>query len=294
MNLETILQDEGIGVDSLRPIAGWEENGVLFIEVPGAGAFELWRTLQARVPAAGFWPVLSARDFPDWLTGDEDSAPESVGAARIAALEKAGMLSFEGWLQQERDPAFKCAENLARAEHVERFPGSEGMAKLYREIAEQYRNAPPWRYDASQYPWPTDPVEVAPPSTFQTLCEVDADCKYAPAERVTLLFVPTTNDWETPAYLVFGGFNSCPSPHVHVALLEHLANRYGAQLVAMKHDTIEVLVARRPTSRDEALRLAVDLQAYTEEFVGLGFKDQSAGHVASYLMQSDRWGFWWD
>lgn len=114
----------------------------------------------------------------------------------------------------------------------------------------------------------------------------------APLPQVHILLIPTDKSWEVPAYLRWGGWNACPPPEVHVAALKAWHERYGAELVGLTGDQLNLRVARRPAERAEALGLARDFYRYCPDLV-----DQGAGTLAPLaagLMASDWWYFWWD
>jgi len=103
----------------------------------------------------------------------------------------------------------------------------------------------------------------------------------------------TDPDWtKAPAFMRYGGWNACPPPEAHVAVLRHWRERYGAELVCAAADTLELRVARRPADRNAALKLAQEQYAYCMDIV-----DQGAGtlaNLAGTLMESPYWYFWWD
>ncbi|WP_323762849.1 DUF4253 domain-containing protein [Maricaulis sp.] len=103
---------------------------------------------------------------------------------------------------------------------------------------------------------------------------------------------PTDDETEIPALLRWGAWNDCPAPEVHVAHLRGWRDAYGAKLVSITRDTIELRVDRRPASREEALELARQHFAYCPDIVLQG--TQTIEALAASLMQSDWWFFWWD
>lgn len=105
--------------------------------------------------------------------------------------------------------------------------------------------------------------------------------------------VAPTDDWTTiPAYLRWGGWNECPAAEYHVAAMRGWRDRYGAELVGMSDDTINLRVASRPKTREEALALAREHYIYCADVIDQGFPSYSA--LAAYLMANDWWYFWWD
>ena len=111
-------------------------------------------------------------------------------------------------------------------------------------------------------------------------------------DNVYIVTLPT-NDWTTaPAYLRWGGWNACPPPEYHVAAFRSWRDRYGAELVGMSSDTLNIKVVSRPAHREEAQSLAREQYEYCPDIV-----DQGTGSVevlAEGLLSSDWWGFWWD
>ena len=113
-----------------------------------------------------------------------------------------------------------------------------------------------------------------------------------PFARVHILVLPTRNGFEAPAYLKWGGWNECPAPAVHVAVLRRWHAGYGAEVIGMSGDVLNLRVARRPATRSEALALAEEQAYYCIDIV-----DQGVGSVAALaagLMTNDWWYFWWD
>lgn len=113
-----------------------------------------------------------------------------------------------------------------------------------------------------------------------------------PHARVHIVQLPTVDGSEAPAYLRWGGWNACPAPELHVALLRQWKQGYGAELVGLSGDTMNLRVARHPASREEALAVAREQYLYCVDIV-----DQGVGALrplAASLMESDWWFFWWD
>lgn len=113
-----------------------------------------------------------------------------------------------------------------------------------------------------------------------------------PLAKVHIVLVPTADPTTVPAHLQWGNWNDCPAPEYHVAALRHWRDRYGAELVGLDRDTLNLRVARRPTTRGEAIDLARLQYAYCSDIVDQGLDDLSA--LAAALMADDWWFFWWD
>ena len=113
-----------------------------------------------------------------------------------------------------------------------------------------------------------------------------------PAARVYVGLAPT-DDWTTiPAYLRWGGWNDCPAAEYHVAAMRAWRDRYGAELIGMSSDTLNIRVATKPKTRREALALSRDQYIYCTDIIDQGLQTYSA--LAASLMANDWWFFWWD
>jgi hypothetical protein len=134
--------------------------------------------------------------------------------------------------------------------------------------------------------WPTGPMGAPQLSVAaETLSG-------SPLSKVQLVILPT-DDWTTiPAYLKWGNWNGCPAPEYHVAALRSWRDRFGAELIGLSHDVMNIRVKRRPETRDAALDLAREQYVYCSDIVDQGVETLSA--LAAVLMQSDWWYFWWD
>jgi len=113
-----------------------------------------------------------------------------------------------------------------------------------------------------------------------------------PFERVHILLLPIKDGSEAPAYLRWGGWNACPSAALHVAVLRSWKQRYGAELVGLSGDVIDLRVTKRPATRAEAMALAREQYLYCSDIVDQG--TTSLPPLAASLMASDWWFFWWD
>lgn len=77
-----------------------------------------------------------------------------------------------------------------------------------------------------------------------------------------------------------------------MAVSRHWNEKYGAEIVAVGSDVVQYHVPRPPMSRRAAEQLAVEHFQYCTDLV-----HQGAGTLrglASSLLGSDTWYFWWD
>ncbi len=111
-------------------------------------------------------------------------------------------------------------------------------------------------------------------------------------DEVLIILMPTPSGWQAPAWLNWGGWNACPRPEEHVAVLKHWHATHGAELVSMTTDQAMFRVARPPATRAGALAIAEDHFAYCPDIVlqGVG----TISNLAAMLIDGPTWTFWWD
>jgi catechol 2,3-dioxygenase-like lactoylglutathione lyase family enzyme len=251
--LTTALETNGVKDDLFRDMLQVEGWPIRGVSVPGYAAVECWRTVRRLVGKAKHWPVLIGNsDELDLHREIHEFQDESVEEI----LRSAARLDPANWIQQQ----------------------VEANQRLLAEHGEAY-----------QMPRGTWPSNAAPGTTFN----IPMDNRSGrPFPDVWLLLVPTESSWEVPAFLKFGGFNSCPEPALHVAMLHRWNQEFGAELVGISHDRIELTVQRPPADRDSAVRLAEDQYVYCGDIV-----DQGVGTVealAATVLKGTVWYFWWD
>ena len=110
--------------------------------------------------------------------------------------------------------------------------------------------------------------------------------------RVQIALIPTDDPAAIPAYLHWGDWNACPPPAYHVAALRAWRAQYGAELVGIDGDTMNLRVSRKPVTREEALDLARVQYAYCNDIIDQGVGSYRA--LAAELMAHNWWFFWWD
>ena len=87
--------------------------------------------------------------------------------------------------------------------------------------------------------------------------------------------------------------NECPAPEEHVAVHRYWFETYGAEIVLLSDDIVEMRVARPPTTRQAAEALAYEQFVYSGgDLVFQGTQTLLA--LASTLLAGRYWYFWWD
>lgn len=113
-----------------------------------------------------------------------------------------------------------------------------------------------------------------------------------PFQRVLVLLLPTSEGWQAPAYLGFGGAGGCPWPEQHTRLLRHWHDTYGAHVVTVGANTLELAVERPPQNPAAALELARVQYDYCPTIAKT--RGSTLGAMAAAVMQLRVWRFRWD
>jgi hypothetical protein len=109
---------------------------------------------------------------------------------------------------------------------------------------------------------------------------------------VHIALIPTDDPTTIPAYMRYGNWNECLPPAYHVAALRAWRDRYGAELVGLSADVINLRVSSKPATREEALEVARAQYFYCNDIIDQGIGSYRA--LAAGLLASDWWFFWWD
>ncbi len=110
--------------------------------------------------------------------------------------------------------------------------------------------------------------------------------------KVRLGFAPVREGWLLAPWMGFGGWNDCPDPAHHGAMLRHWETTYAAEVVFWGSDTVECWASSPPTTREAALALAWEQYTYCADIVDQGTETVSL--LAAGLLNNPRWFFWWD
>jgi hypothetical protein len=197
------------------------------LEVPGGPpALATWRALRDRHPRTGLWPVLLGADphVTDQLTWRLDMmARDTPGIPRLEDVPEAPEL-FVQWMG---DPAVD--------DYLNDVP--RHLAKLTEDaetIGARLRDRP---------------VEEA-------LLAIRGDL-------VQMALVPAVESWEVPALLAWSGAerDDIGGPE-HMSVLQFWHDAYGAELVSIGLERMELLVERPPDDARAAFELAVQQYSY--------------------------------
>lgn len=104
-----------------------------------------------------------------------------------------------------------------------------------------------------------------------------------------ILLLPVEKFWHVPAYLRYGNWNDCPTPDVHVSAFKYWNERFGAELIGIRSDTVEFILEKPVKDKNEAIEIAKQHYYYCTDTVGSGLL-----YSASRLPGVKGWMFWWD
>lgn len=218
-----------------------------------------------------------------------DMTPAAILARAAKLTHPAGLKA----LRVEEERQAERFERERRAKGDEALPlmadlGADGKLRQLSpaEVRERMAAAQAGPHEPRVGDWP---AAVSVEASSLTLAN---DVHGQPLDKVHILLIPTDESAAVPAYLRWGGWNACPSPEYHVAALRSWHRRYGAELVGIGGDVLNLRVTRRPKDRGEALALAREMYLYDEDIVSQG--TETFAVLGATLMASDWWFFWWD
>lgn len=113
-----------------------------------------------------------------------------------------------------------------------------------------------------------------------------------PLHKITGATITTDESWKIPAFLKYGNWNECPKPEIHCVIWKYWQEKYDAHIIGVSGDIIQAVVKRPPTSQEDSMELAWQQYLYCADIVDQG--TESIANLASTLINSEYWYFWWD
>ena len=272
-NLKHYFKDGSLNEDKLSILVKSQEYKIFYLSVPGDKTLSAWEKFRASAKKTGFWPVIMG----------EKSSFEYMknGLQHIQhSKEEAPKQSFFSRLFKKPQPAVQ-AERETPAEIIQN--GELIDPDQWRSERQQ---SDPETYTAPRGDWPS---EYKQKNTFYV---IDEAVSANPVKDLYLALIPTTSSWQAPAYLYFGDWNFCPPCEVHTSILSKWQQAYGAEIVAVTSETIELSVSNPPKTREDALKLAEEQFIYCEDIVLQG--TETLETLGAELLNSKTWFFWWD
>jgi len=132
-------------------------------------------------------------------------------------------------------------------------------------------------------------VYYKPTNRFSSLIDYATGRLY---ETIIIARIPTDKPWELAAWIPMGGWNECPAPEVQVAVFKYWYEKYGAIPAVVHSDIWELYVEKPPRTKDAAAALAWEQYGFCSDIIWQGA--QKINVLASTLLNSKIWYFWWD
>lgn len=292
---DAFAQDSQLGRDMAYREQAMQDFPFELVETDGRSALETWEKLKREKRGApivvGGAEEVAVLYYP--FDGPEDR--DSKASIDVAIAKSMG-LKFPDDLQEMRrkDHEAGCARlaEMKRSGVIQipevaiLGPSGERQELSEEESLHYFMAGCEEEYHAVTGEWPSEP----PRSPGLT---VAADWKTGePLETVYIALIPTDDLTAIPVHLRYGGWNENPNAEFHMAALRSWHERYGAEIVGITHDTMNLRVHNRPSSREEAIELVREQYDYCADLVNQGVGDLSS--LAAMLMESDWWYFWWD
>lgn len=247
---------------------------------PGSKALEAWEFLK-RTHNDEKTPLVlgSFEDFEIFREGMDfgiQTAPQSI-------IDKGSVLKFPDALKAYRKENDLMVQEMLKNDPAfmnlhDRFSASTGLGPGKEQTG-----------DLDIGEWPEEKFAKDEFPTLSVAKDWNTDKPY---DTVLLTLIPTSDWTETPAYLNYGGWNDCPPPEVHISAFRSWKEQYGAELIGLSYDTMNIRINRKPDTRHAAIELAKIQYEYCGDIVEQGVGDVAT--LAKALMQADWWYFWWD
>jgi hypothetical protein len=103
--------------------------------------------------------------------------------------------------------------------------------------------------------------------------------------------IPTSESWKAAGILSFGGWEDCPLPEEHCAILKHWNHQYGAEVLSIFDDKIELMIYAPPSCPERALQARLEILLYCPDHVPHSRMERQAYWAP--LLTSMRWHFYW-
>jgi len=248
-----LLDQNGFTPNGFSEFASFEEGALYQFTIEGTKAIACLNAFRNRVAQTGYWPVILG-DADDMRMHRESQTHHPLKPS--IAIANAATIDGKQWLDTAKE------EELAHTQ----------------------------AYNEEAYPehsdWPNEPTPNLAIISHRALGTGE------PLPAVFMGLVPTVNSLEVPAFLHFGGWNSCPEPEEHISILNYWDKTYALKIVTVKSDVLEVQVLKPPTNKIDALHLAEEQYYYCDDIVAQGVESLEA--LAAELLNGKYWYFWWD
>lgn len=110
--------------------------------------------------------------------------------------------------------------------------------------------------------------------------------------ELIIVKIPTANPWEVFVWIPFGGWNECPDEEEQMSVCKYWYDLYGAVPAVITSDILQMYVQMPVRDKEAALKLAEEQFGFCEDIVYQGMGNIKS--LASTLINSSIWYFWWD
>ncbi len=111
-------------------------------------------------------------------------------------------------------------------------------------------------------------------------------------ETLLLVKFPTANPWEIFAWIPFGGWNDCPDEESLMSVCKYWYDLYGAVPAVITSDVLQMYIPEPIKDKTVALKIAEEQYGFCSDIVEQG--TDTIKSLASTLINSHIWYFWWD
>ena len=110
--------------------------------------------------------------------------------------------------------------------------------------------------------------------------------------KLLLFRIPTDVAWKVFAWIPFGGWDECPDTECVISVCKYWYEKYKAIPAVISGNEIQMYIPSPPTNADLALEIAEEQFAFCNDIVYQGVGSIKA--LASTILNSNVWYFWWD
>lgn len=295
-------------------------------------ALLLWRKLKDLAGDTGYFPVMGNSRELGWEPDSWDEEQEEsffpqweVVAQRVEEeVNCAEQIDADAWFQEQLIQKKKDSQDPARQEQLRSW--LESVKQTYEDP--RVKEAMKARQEAwnKTSPGLLDHIKNSDDSLKKLLYGMDTTVRMdsiisqlaeedrelwnssadpwpivEPSNRIltkgaVIDLFPVRSSWQLPALDDFPPANNYwgGSRTVHMAILKKWHTEYGAELAVMSGATHELIVSRPPTTREQALKLAVEHYLYCVDCVHQTGLPATIKHRAASILNASCWYFWWD
>ena len=269
--LRELLNNHSIDTRSLRLLWEIDAKQVYGLTVPGAEAINQWHTLRQLTEESKYYPLLLGEEenidghidsWDAYDTPDDRIKPNTIEST----IRLGDSLNAEKCFQARSQELY---DDMC---DYKKMPSGDPLEIVTNLVLGKWKN------------------KVSPNNCFYIPYRRPRNGDFL--ETVEIALIPTQTCWHIPAYLNFGAWNDCPHPEEHVCLMKRWHELYGAEVVGITHDVVEMYINKPPLTKEDAIALAKEQYLYCSDIVDQGTQTLSA--LAGNLLNGSAWFFWWD